>query len=281
MPEPLTFVSYTNDRYYPGLLCLYKSLRLNGGFDRFEFVVMCRGLSEARRVALEALPGVSVEDLDRLDAIAYDGEIPDVKRFNLNKLHLFALPGVEKAVYLDADVVCVSDVTALREIEPIAMVPNLGERLHPPVGQRVMFNSGVMVVRTSEAIYDGLRGLLKSITLKHFADQALINEYLSQEGTPVESLHPAWNLIVSNKQASPALYRDVWASGVKFLHYTKIKPWFRADDLRGRSVLSTAYLRARHRAMRLRYKWEVDLWHEIDDALRLPEAERAAAGPSS
>ncbi|OZC03427.1 hypothetical protein BSZ36_10810 [Rubricoccus marinus] len=195
--------------------------------------------------------------------------------FNMNKLYLFGLDEYEKLVYLDADMLCLGDLRPLEHIEPWAMAPDYGQNVGASVGQRMMFNTGVMVLRPCKETFGNLVKTLRGMRFGHFADQAVINKYLNDDSVPVECLHPKWNLIISNKHINKKMYSDIMKSGVKFMHFTKIKPWAIGRGLLVEKTSSKVYLHAKDRLLRWRFKEEIALWKSADASMRIETASSA------
>jgi len=208
------------DAYLPGVEVLGRSL-------------LASGTREPRLVMVTA--DVSVDARDRLRAQGWDiVEVDPIEspssettrlypRFanTFTKLRAFGLLNASKIVLLDADTVVLRNVDDLFERPGFAAAPDffLPDR----------FNSGVMVVEPSAALFGLIYDALGSMGSYDGGDQGFLNEYVSDwYARPVSYRLPAaYNLhhFVFQFLMRHAALRDRVRSEVRILHFTLQKPW--------------------------------------------------------
>lgn len=242
----MDFATLLTESYLPGALALGQSLHENSGFDDVALhVLLPEGLSEGGRAALERLP-ISVHwyGPDWLVEYACSDElIPARKTVNQYKFNAFRLPP-EKVVYLDADVLCLGNVEALRDATELSAVVNVGKDDVRYVDDRPVFNAGMFVCEPDADTFAAFQAFGEEWDRELTrGDQPILNEfYLTQRPERVTYLDHHWNVIQSCKRWKPDVWQDAREAGIKFLHYTQIKPW---DQVVPRSIADLHYLWSR------------------------------------
>jgi lipopolysaccharide biosynthesis glycosyltransferase len=224
---------------------LYSLLRYNRWFDG-RVIVLADGLSASSCAALARLYPIEFVNLDPAltlvaERIVRSGRVSREVSRRLYMLQLFSLPGLERAVFLDSDTLCLGDVQALFDSpHHFAAAPDLlqlqrgiwPERAdaHEPYGNRLAysFNTGVISVSKKyldQDVYVRLLqapGLVESGGAPQLADQYLLNRAFEGE---VAALHPRYNFIVSAEAILRQRYRLTLAD-VRILHFAGYaKPW--------------------------------------------------------
>lgn len=246
---------------------LFSLLRHNPWFDA-RVIVLHDGIATRHQEALARLYPIEfrevapeLKSISRRVARSLGCSAGESMR--LYSLQLFGLEDLERAVFLDADTLCLGDVSALfdapadfaaapdhvqltrdlehRHGEPGARVRN------EPYGQPLAysFNSGVMTISgrllTPEIYRDLLQlpGLSDGRGLHRLMDQYVLNRYFDGRVTPLD---PRYNFLVG----SEALLRHrhgLTLSDVRVLHFAACpKPWETTWEL-ARSWVSARLLR--------------------------------------
>jgi glycogenin glucosyltransferase len=208
------------DGYLPGLRALGNSLRESGSRERRIAMVTDDVSADARR-ELERLdweprritPIENPNGPDDLLFARYAGVF--------NKLNVWRLDDLEKAVFLDADTVVVRNVDDLFQRPAVSAAPDF---FRPD-----RFNSGVMVVEPSRTTYDALvRGLAGSRSYDG-GDQGFLNEFFSDwYAWPVEHRLPiGYNVhhFVYQFLCNHPQLKQGFDGELRIVHYTLQKPW--------------------------------------------------------
>jgi lipopolysaccharide biosynthesis glycosyltransferase len=264
---------------------LYSVLRHNHWFDA-RVIVLADGLSDASCVALRRLYGVEFVNLDPAlvhvaERVVRSGRVPRGVSRRLYLLQLFNLSGLERAVFLDADTLCLGDVRALFELpHEFAAAPDLLQlerelrpecapelaRPHQPYGRELAysFNTGVLSVSSAylrrDIYLDLLQapGLVESAGAPQLADQYLLNRFFDGKVVPLD---PRYNFIVS----AEALLRQRYSltlPDVRILHFAGYtKPWELSWDEARRRVPSR-FLRYYETWYELRQELTAELTNE-------------------
>lgn len=248
--------------YLPGVRPLVESIERNGGLADFELTVVCiGGLDPADAPTIETQTG-RVEFLDRADLgeFKYNTDIlkRDYKYINQNKFLVFKLPYEGPVCYVDVDMLCLNDISAIESFEPFAACVNIGGDPPYTINERPMFNSGLFVFEPNEETFEEIQQYVTAYDqMTKFGDQRLFNEFMYEEHPDdVSHLGFNWNVTITVKHHRPKLWDYLTEEGIKFLHYTVVKPWKPPDRSRG---LHRYYVDVRRQ---YRYRKELDLWNE-------------------
>jgi len=151
-------------------------------------------------------------------------------------------PSVSRAVFVDADVIALGDVSELTTISldglPAGGVRAPLRRFQGRLGLQRYCNSGVVVIDTkawqSQGVSEAAIKYLHKISGAwgaNFPDQDALNVTLADStGNPKwKELHPKWNACspLYTKPRWQLLYGPTPVKEVKFLHYCGAKPWGR------------------------------------------------------
>lgn len=231
--------------YVPGVLCLARSLRRTG--TRYALYV---GISHGvPRQAEAALQHEGLNTL-RLPARSPLPRTHEQKGHHwshtFDKLHVFGLTQFDKLVYLDSDMMVLTDIDALFQAPHMSAVA-AGQLLYP---EWVRMNSGLMVVEPESGLPTRIGATLDKALAEAAADgrraigdQDLINTYYP-DWPRREQLHldQAYNVFYPDVDAYARTGRYVFpgltnvptaAAPIRVLHFVgKRKPWMTRSALR-------------------------------------------------
>jgi hypothetical protein len=145
--KKVRFVTTLTRDYVPGTYTLINSIKINGCLDDFDLtVVEYEKLEEEDRIILESL-GISILFVD-LDCLwPEDLNIPEVSherlQINTNKPLIWRLPYDENMIYLDSDMICMSDIRGIENWKELTVAQKHSDN----------FNSGLMCFRPSEETF--------------------------------------------------------------------------------------------------------------------------------
>ena len=230
----MRFVTMATDSFSPGAIALIQSIIENSGFDKenIEFTVLSvDGFTPKTKDHFHQLPvEIDIVSVESLGEFGFDSELleEEYKREIQNKFLLFKLPYNENICYIDADQLCLNEITAVSEFKPFTAVMNIGKENSESINNRPMFNTGLFVCNPSSDLFDEIQEFAKRIDQEMmYADQRILNEFFySRYPESVNLLAQNWNVVTSNKYHQRKLWKHVKSQGVKFLHFTSIKPWF-------------------------------------------------------
>lgn len=208
------------DGYVPGAEALGRSLLMSE--TREERIAMVTpDVSSSGRCRL-ARQGWELMDIEPIASPTRDVDqlYPRFAR-TFTKLRAFGLEGFDKVVLLDGDTLALRNIDDLFERPSIAAAPDffLPDR----------FNSGVLVIEPSRALFTALSARLTEIGSYDGGDQGFLNDYFSDwYASPVGHRLPAgYNLhhfVFQFLISHPSLRARV-LSEVKIVHFTLQKPW--------------------------------------------------------
>jgi glycogenin glucosyltransferase len=206
------------DAYLPGVEALGQSLVATG--TKVPRVVMVTpDVSFVARAVLER-EGWIIRSVEPIPAPADELLF---KRFALSyvKLRVFQLLEYEKIVFVDADAIVIQNIDELFERPFFAAAPDffMPDR----------FNSGVMVLDPSEAVFGELLASLGTLPSYDGGDQGVLNAHWPGWWTmpPKHRLPAAYNFhhfIYEFMQVHEGLKR-AFLHEIKVVHFTVQKPW--------------------------------------------------------
>jgi lipopolysaccharide biosynthesis glycosyltransferase len=212
-----TIVTITNKEYEVGTLVMFYSLLKNGNVDHFTFHVMVGDDINSTRlkgmlygIAARLNKKVEVE----ISSIRFDNLGDNTLEFYKNalaKFNIFKLD-YDELVFLDSDLLILSDVSGLFEIEEDFAVCL-------DTGTPTEFNTGVMHIKKkwlSEELFYYLLESAKN-NFSYRGDQEHINNMV---GKGFKALPTSYNTLKDSHR-----FLGSWISGVKILHYISKKPW--------------------------------------------------------
>lgn len=245
----------TDPGYLPGVRVLQRSLAAVGS-TRDLVVMVTGGVDAATRRVLED-DGCLLRDVETSGPAASLGRAYADPRFAevWTKLAVWRLTDLERAVFLDADMLVVRSMDDLFEVDlphgwiaaghacrcnpggvatyPAGWAPQncsytrgagRGER---PAAADDYFNAGLLVLRPDEAVFDALMAevaALEDLSRHPFAEQDLLNEHFHGRWQPLSYVYNA-------PRSLPFQHPAVWdASQVRNIHYIGAKPWRKEPD---------------------------------------------------
>ena len=187
----------STESYLPGVLALYESLKRTG--TRYPFVTaisahiapeIATGL-EAAGIMVRRIPETTAIPKDMVESNGHWGHTFD-------KVHLFGLPGFDKLVYVDSDMIVLENMDELFDKPHMSAVA--AGRLVESDSDRL--NGGLMVIEPKAKLADGIFATLPkalaevaAIGGQAIGDQDLINAYYPDwRTTPELQLNQGYNI---------------------------------------------------------------------------------------
>lgn len=153
-------------------------------------------------------------------------------RAMLRTLLVFKL-NLDKILYLDADILCLGDITEIEDFPHFSVAPDWGLEGPQEVYGGPMFNTGVMIMEPS---LDDFGGMVEHYRkeFRHLSqiggDQPLINSYFyAYKPEVINFLPQQWNILKHLPNSNKELFDECWKDP-KFVHYVSQKPWAYTDD---------------------------------------------------
>ncbi len=136
-----------------------------------------------------------------------------------NKMHLFSMVEYQKLVFMDSDTIALSNLDELFERPPWSAVPDMV----PPD----TFNSGLLVIEPSVALYRYLTRMMKEIPSWNGGDQGFFNTLIPDwfQCPPIYRLSYVFNSMSKVKLWYRASWLLIQKQGIKVLHFSPSKPW--------------------------------------------------------
>lgn len=268
----MKFVSMATQDYTPGVLTLIKSMEKNANLD-FEFKIIQIGEyeKETKQKFQELETKIEFFKAEDLGNFEFDNDLLNTNRStHQNKFLIYKLPFNEKMCYIDSDMICLDDISHLEKCKPFTACPNIGREDPETVYERPMFNAGLMVFQPSEERFQELQNFaLEYDKEMNYGDQRLFNEfYYKNYPEEVNLLGFNWNVFITVKKYRPKLWKHVNQTGIKFLHFTNIKPWIysqgwkkftsRKEHSYNKSIPNKIYKKAI-------YNQEIKKWKQINN----------------
>ena len=207
------------DRYLAGVEALGRSIADTG--SRLPRIVMVT--SDVSMKARERLTsqGWQLREIDNVSGPTNQEAIYERFAHSFSKLCAFNLVDFDKIVFLDADTVVLSRIEELFDRPAIAAAPDF---FMPDC-----FNSGVMVIQPSHALYTDLVAEVGKQPTYDGGDQGLLNSHWPDWwAMSVEHRLPAgYNMhhFVYQFMISHSGLRRSFIDKIKIIHYTLQKPW--------------------------------------------------------
>lgn len=220
----MRFVSYINERFSPGLCALLKSLDLNSGMRQTRFTVMTEGDIPSRSKLEQLWPGIEFVgrgELGEFKSVHHIGQ--NRFAFNWQKLCVWLLPYDETCYFLDADMICVGNISDARRFTPFMAPIVFGISMPPSVGGRPMFSAGSFVFRPDPDFFRDLQAFADEWREPlPLAEQTLLNLVLNDNGG-AKLLGIEWEMLKRVYVHHPKVWRSVVDK--KFIHFVGKKPW--------------------------------------------------------
>jgi glycogenin glucosyltransferase len=211
----------TTDRYVPGARVLHHSLKTR---SQYPFLLLITpNISEPARQEL-ARSGIRYAVVH---PIANPTGVKWGHRwfYNYSKLHIFGLLGLDKIVFLDADMLVTQNIDDLFQ-RPHMSAVNAGGLL-PEKKSWIQFNGGLLVVEPSPALFQDMLAKVGAIEGgRRGGDQGFLHAYYSRWPEQGElHLDHRYNLFHVHLDRHHELFN--WSlEDMKVIHYaSEVKPW--------------------------------------------------------
>jgi hypothetical protein len=214
------------------MLALVRSIAERSGFSNPRFVAFhVEPVSpEVEKLAKRYLPSFELRDAAELgDAPSSEGQSIQRHAFCIRKMLVLGYPFGGPTCYLDSDIVCLSDITAMEQFRDMSVAPDFGRSfgiMRPEFyGGYLEFNTGVMVFEPSQRRLSRLLDFYREnqSDFTKGGDQPVINAYMRRyEPQNINMLHPCWNQLKRVGEYYPRAFR---IGDVKLLHFVGDKPW--------------------------------------------------------
>ena len=187
----------STESYLPGVLALYESLKRTGTPYPFVTAISAHidpeidAVLEAAGILVRRIPETTAIPKDMVESNGHWGHTFD-------KVHLFGLPGFDKLVYVDSDMIVLENMDELFHKPHMSAVA--AGRLVESESDRL--NGGLMVIKPEAKLADGIFATLPkalaevaAIGGQAIGDQDLINAYYPDwRTTPELQLDQGYNL---------------------------------------------------------------------------------------
>ncbi|GLK80890.1 alpha-2,3-sialyltransferase [Methylopila turkensis] len=217
--EKVAYVTYVNRSFQFGLWALANSLAEHTDIPLIAMVApedadLCDGLKNAHACV--------VKNIDNPNKLARNK-----RRFatTYTKLNVFGLSYLDKAVFLDADVVVLKNIDNLFDHDRFAAAPDTGINMSDGG-----FNSGVFVCQPSPELFSAMLGTLRDIASSDGGDQGFLNRFFDD----FTVLDRKYNTLKRLHRELPILF-DL--DEIAVLHFVGVKPWGRFKEPNSEYVL--------------------------------------------
>lgn len=258
--------SLYSEGYLPGILTLAQSLTAVNTSARYLLLYFPERISPgsaclAREAGWELIP---------VERIPPPDDSPLFHRYadQYTKLRIWALDtlGIKMGVYLDGDTLVNRNVDELFTLPyNFAAVPDV----YKPDGFILDINAGVLVFRTSSAVFEDMKRKVPVAKYEHrFAEQGFLRMYFAHQ---VLRLPFIYNANLAIKVQSPNTW-SVIMEGLRVIHYTLVKPF--PEDSQGVYDPIESEVRVRETLVERKrsrlWKSEMELWERhYNESLRL------------
>ena len=266
----MRFVLVTDRRFFIGTAVLMFSLVERADIADIAFLVIHDGLQRSEVEYLERIcPRIEFIDRRQITNLNLpSGRLPQEKIGRLKKLSMFGISPGETLCYLDSDMICVGRLEELLRFEHWSVALDMGRRVFANVAGYPMFNSGVIVFRSSLEFSAELRDFAKPHHFENKADQWLLNDFMyTRHPADIRIIHSVYNTPVSLGGSNPRIFDDLRRMGLRIVHFTNTKPWQNLKGLSG--------LKASVKEFRDRWKANAEFadWHRVRERMRAGHGE--------
>lgn len=214
--------------YLPGFLTLAYSLAVNGGSQITSLTVVHDGKVPRRVTRRVRSFGLECEYVDSRAL----GDVSSPVRqkqprldFAFKKLALLKYPHDGTICFIDADMLCLNPLDGVEELGHLSAAPDRGAREPRRIVDRPMFNTGFLVFRPSEELFQAVYdyALTTERPIHQLADQSVLNWYFYEtDPDAVHLLDHDWNTLKRVYHHQPELF-DL--QKIRLLHFVGPKPW--------------------------------------------------------
>jgi hypothetical protein len=142
-------------------------------------------------------------------------------RDTYTKLNVFRLTRFSRVLFMDADTIVLKSLVPLFNAQPLAAVPDCCG----------YFNSGVMLLHPSEAVFAAMIAAIPTLPTYDGGDQGFLNSYFHRW----TRLDYRWNAQLPDFVDLPSAWR---LDDIAVIHFEKYKPWL-AHTITDSKLLST------------------------------------------
>lgn len=252
------FVTLVSRDFWPGAAALLESIESNGLLQSGEirFTLVCDPSTspvdwlQKRSIEIDLFPLSALPEIKVLTP-QQQGRRMEVA---LQKCSVFALPSsFGKCTYLDADMLCVGSLEALKDMQSLtftAELPLFTEDLPLACFENPAFecNTGCFVFSPNMKIFEELQGTYLSRhserTLK--GDQDVFNIWMREQQSKPNVVGAEWNFAKRYSHDRGNEWIKSRLSQIKFLHFVGAKPWTPNSEI--------------NTARECRYRWMEEIW---------------------
>lgn len=228
------FYTLATDDFVPGVYCLAKSLKR---VTKIPLYCLGLNLNKQSKKHLESV-GCQVIDTSYLGSKTSKyqpyRENPNFANNAYNKLHLWN-QDFDKIIYLDADIVVLKNIDHIFELDmdfgacpTFQMIFNKEMKKYTSMSYNYgYFNSGVMVLKPSSNVYNGLLCDKDIVSTPHDpSDQGFLNHFFKDKWW---RLNPIYNYTRRVFDVVPSNWQKL-KNDICVLHFTLEKPWKKKED---------------------------------------------------
>lgn len=231
--KKIVLCTICNDQFVPGAQVLIYSFLSNNKWFKGDIVIFYddkySSLSDSSKKDLSCLYSKII--FEKVKTKDYSKLISNYKKFNPNRLRFIPslltfeafdlMKKYETVVYLDSDMVVLSDVSELFSLtQEIVVTPDAGE--YDIYKKFSVFNGGFLVLNTKNTSKNYKEDLISfglKIGKMDFADQTIMNGFLKNK---VHYLTSRYNCL---KRCFPDERFRLFDKNIKIIHYVGAKPW--------------------------------------------------------
>jgi len=230
------FVSIVSPDFWPGFAALVQSLAENSGFnpDTYEIVAITDPQLAPKEWLGLRNEKISLFPINNLPSITVLTPQSQGRRMEqaLQKLAVFALPEHwGTCVYIDSDMVCLSPITALSRMQPLAaacdFLTGFDKVSDGSPENNSDINTGLMVFSPRATIFEELASVYRRrhSERSHKGDQDIINMWIRETGQTVHRLSSEWNFSKRLQDTTGVQWLKSHIEQIKILHFVGAKPW--------------------------------------------------------
>ena len=201
--EAYATILHSSEAYVCGAIALAQSITQTGSTK--DLVLLADNSITSRSLQGLRAAGWKIKHIERIRS-------PNAKKnayneWNYSKLRLWQLTEYDKIIFIDADLIVLNNMDSLFVYPQLSAVGN----------NRVLFNSGIMVVEPSECMFQTLMEKSQTMVSYNGGDQGFLNEVFTWWHRWPRRLNFLKIFKEKNEHEIPA---NVYA-----IHYLGVKPW--------------------------------------------------------
>ena len=221
------FVTCADYNFKPGLNKLHSSLHKHNDMSGIDKILISDEIDEFKDYEVIS-PGEAFEEIPIKN--------PRFKK-SFYKLLCFSLTEYDRVIFIDADILCLADISNLFALTDFAAAADDGIRLNNVYKENFKrFNSGVMVINKSLlslSVYNEMIDYAMSGQSYDSGDQGVINEFMYKHNIKIHYLPMEYNTLKRVYFHHKPIWNKI-KNNIKLLHYVGHKPWNRytVDDIK-------------------------------------------------